>query len=76
MLTNKWDKMSEVKQARFEKSLRQSAHKFFEAKKKRPYLSTIFFFHMSKFVLKRYVGEGNYPYELWKEKGYFKKRPF
>jgi len=76
MFTNKWDKMPEVKQARFEKSLRQSARKFYEAKKKRPYLSNIFFYHMSKFVLKRYVGVGNYPYELWKEKGYFNKRPF
>jgi len=76
LLTDKWDKMPKSKQARFEKILRRSAIKFYKAPKKRPYISTIFFYHMSKFILNKYVGEGNYPYELWKEKGYFKKRPF
>jgi len=27
-------------------------------------------------IMKKYIGEGNYPYENWKEKGYFNKRPF
>jgi multimeric flavodoxin WrbA len=76
MYTNTWDKMKKAKQAKYEKALRQSAHRFYFAEKKSPYLSIIFFYHISKFVLKRFVGEGNYPYELWKEKGYFKKRPF
>jgi len=76
MFTDKWDKMSEAKQSRCEKSLRQSAKKFYMVKKGRPYLSTVFFYHMSKLILKKYVGEGKHPYELWKEKGYFKKRPF
>jgi len=76
MRTNLWDKMPESKQEKHEKSLRQSARKFFKTKKGRPYLSTVLFYHMSKFILKRYVGEGNYPYDYWKENGYFDKRPF
>jgi len=76
MYTTKWDKMKQAKREKYEKALRQSAHRFYSAKKKPVYLSTVFFFHASKFVLKRYVGEGNHPYEKWKEKGYFKKRPF
>ena len=76
MFTNKWDNMPEKKQARFEKALRRSARKFYSAKKGRPYLSTVFFYHMSKFILIKYVGEGSYPFELWKDRGYFNKRPF
>jgi len=77
MFTNKWNMMPESKQARYEKSLRTAAHKFYNAKKGRPYLSSIIFYHIVKSVLmKRYIGEGSYPYENWKEKGYFKKRPF
>ena len=76
LLTNKWDKMSKTKQVRCENLLRRSARAFYFAKRKAPYLSSVLFYHMSKFILKRFVGEGNYPYELWKEKGYFKKRPF
>jgi len=76
MFTDKWGKMPEPKQRAFENRLRQSAQRFRKAKKKRPYLSTVMFFHMSKLILKRYAGEGTYPYELWKERGYFRKRPF
>ena len=76
LFTNKWDGMKAARQARFENLLRRSAIKFYKAQKGRPYLSTVFFYHMSKFILKRYVGEGAYPYELWKERGYFTKRPF
>jgi len=76
IFTDKWDKMPEAKQKRFEKTLRRKAKYFYKIPKQRPYLSTIFFYHMSKFILKKYVGKGNYPYEYWKEKGYFKKRPF
>ena len=76
LLTDKWDKMPVAKQTKYENKLRKPADKFYRVKIKRPYFSTVFFYHMSKFILKRYVGEGNYPYEYWKEKGYFKKRPF
>ena len=76
MLTNKWENMPEAKQERFEKTLRRTADKFYRAPKRFPYLSTIFYYHMTKYILKKYVGEGNYPYEYWKERGYFKKRPF
>ena len=76
MFTNLWNKMPESKQGKCEKWLRRSARRFFKAKKGRPYLSTILFYYISKFVVKKYVGPGNYPYEYWKEQGYFKKRPF
>jgi len=76
LFTDKWDKMPKAKQARHERALRRSAVRFYRAKIGRPYLSAVFFFHLSKFILRRYVGEGNAPYELWKEKGYFNKRPF
>lgn len=76
LFTDKWDEMPTAKQARCERALRRSANMFYKAKAGRPYLSTIFFYHMSKFILKRYVGEGNGPYDLWKERGYFGKRPF
>jgi multimeric flavodoxin WrbA len=76
LLTDKWSKMPNAKQARYEKKLRRSADKFYSAKIGRPYFSTVFYYHMTKFILKRYVGAGNYPYEYWKENGWFKKRPF
>jgi len=76
MYTNLWKKMPERKQKKVEKTLRRAAQKFYKTQKKRPYLSTVLFYHISKFILKKYVGPGNYPYEYWQEKGYFKKRPF
>ena len=76
LFTDKWDNMPEAKQARCERSLRRSARTFYQAKKGRPYLSTIVFYHITKsFIMKR-IGAGNYPYDNWKEKGYFDKRPF
>jgi multimeric flavodoxin WrbA len=76
LFTDRWGKMPPSKQANFEKKLRRSARKFYRTPRRRPHLATFFFFYMSRFVLKRFVGAGNAPYELWKEKGYFKKRPF
>jgi len=76
MLTNKWDSMPAVKQAKFEKALRKSARQFYRVPKRFPYISTIFMYHINKFIIRKYVGEGNYPYEYWKEHGYFNKRPF
>ena len=76
MYIDKWDLMSPKKQAKFNKKLRKHARKFYYLKKKRPYLSTALMYHIFKFVVKKYIGEGNYPYEYWKEHGYFKKSPF
>lgn len=76
MFIDRWDKMPEAKRAKFEKKLRRSARRFYGATKGHPYISTVFMYYMSKFILKKYVGKGAYPYEYWKEKGYFDKRPF
>lgn len=76
MFTNRWDAMPESKREYFRRKLTAAAGKFYVAPQKFPYLSTIFMYHMSIFILKKYVGEGSYPYEYWKEKGFFKKRPF
>ncbi|MCL2775201.1 MAG: NAD(P)H-dependent oxidoreductase [Oscillospiraceae bacterium] len=76
MFTNKWGAMSESKQLKFEKRLKIAAYRFYKMPKKPPYLSTVFFYYISKFILKKYVGKGNYPYEYWEENGYFDKRPF
>jgi len=76
MFADEWDKMKEAKRERFEKTLRRLAKKFYGAKRKRPYLSSLIYFYAVSFIMKRYVGEGNYPYDNWKAKGYFDKRPF
>ena len=76
LLTDKWNKMPQKKQARYEKSLRQSARKFYQTKKGRPYLYSIIWYHLFKFVVKNYVDKDTYAYKLWKDRGYFKKRPF
>ena len=76
MFTDRWGSMPEKKRARCEKSLRRAARKFYAAPVGRPYLSSVVHYHMTKFILKKYVGPGNYPYEYWKEKGYFERRPF
>ena len=76
MFMDRWDKMPEAKQARCEKKLISDANRFYNAKKKSPYISTIFMYHMSKFILKRYAGADTNPYRHWQEKGYFKRRPF
>jgi len=77
LLTNKWDNMPHAKQARYEKALRQAAQHFYKAQKGRPYISTILYYHIVKsLIMKKFIGEGHYPYDNWKEKGYFDKRPF
>lgn len=75
MLIDKWDKIKEPKRSRFERQLQQSANKFYAVKIKSPYLSTIFMYHMSKFILKKYVGRDAYPYKYWEEMGFFKRNP-
>jgi multimeric flavodoxin WrbA len=76
LFIDKWNKMPKAKQDKCERTIRRSANKFYYAKRGRPRLTTVFFYHMSKFILKRYVSEGDAPYQLWKERGYFDKRPF
>jgi len=77
LLANKWGEMPKSKQEKYENLLRRLAQKFYKAKKGRPYLYTILYYHIVKnIIMKKYIGEGNYPYDNWTRKGYFKKRPF
>lgn len=76
MFTDKWEKLKESKKSKFERQLQKAANHLYFANVKRPYISTVFMYHMSKFILKKYVGEDAYPYKYWKEKGYFTKNPF
>jgi multimeric flavodoxin WrbA len=76
MLTDKWDKMPQSKQLKIENTLRRKARAFYRAKRGSPYISTTFMYHMSKFILRRYVGKDAYPYKYWDERGWFSKRPF
>ena len=76
MFTNKWDKMPIKKQKRINHQIRKAAKRFFKAKVKYPRLSSVFMYHAFKFIIRRYIGEGSYPYEYWTEQGYFAKRPF
>jgi len=76
MFSDQWNHMPEARQARFKKHIRLTAEKLYKTPKGLPYLSTVFHYHITKMILKKYVGEGNYPYEYWKEKGFFEKRPF
>ncbi|MCL2811438.1 MAG: NAD(P)H-dependent oxidoreductase [Clostridia bacterium] len=76
MFIHKWELMPPAKQARCEKALRRAADRFVAVKKRHAYLSTIGMYYITKFVIKRYIGKGGYPYRYWEEKGYFAKRPF
>lgn len=76
MFTNRWDAMPGSKQAASTNRLRAAARRFHRAPKKPPYASAVIMYHMSKFILKRYVGEEAFPYQYWKENGFFEKRPF
>ena len=76
MFMDKWEKMPEPKQAKCEEQLIHAANSFYIKKRKSPYLSAVFMYHMSKFILKKYAGMDTNPYKYWQEKGYFKRRPF
>ena len=76
MFTDKWEKLSAKKQTHFENRLQRMAHKFYHSRKKPPYISTLFMFNISKMILKKYIGKGTYPYEYWRENGYFENSPF
>ena len=75
MFIDKWDKMKASKKSRFERQLQQSANKFYAVKVKQPYISTILMYHMSKFILKKYVGKDAYSYKYWEERGFFVNNP-
>ena len=76
MFTNLWSEMPQKKQNKYEKSLRHAARKFYIARKKRPYFSSVCFYYIVRFIVMRFIGAGNFPYDNWKAKGYFDKRPF
>ena len=76
MFTSKWQAMPLKKQARLEKKLRKKANRFYDATVGAPYITTIFMYYMSKWILKKMMGKEAYPYQYWEEQGYFKKRPF
>lgn len=76
LFTNEWSSMSDAKQHKFEQRLRRAARKFYRVPRRAPYLSTVGMYYVARVVIKKYIGEGNYPYEYWKENGYFRKRPF
>jgi multimeric flavodoxin WrbA len=76
MFIDKWDKMPEEKQLKHERRLRKAAYRFYYVKAKPPYLSSIIMYYVFRFILKRYIGDGNYPFEYWEEQGFFTKRPY
>ncbi len=76
LFTDQWDKMPLKKKQKTERKLQKAADAFYHARKRRPYLSTLGMYYMSKFILKKYVGKDAYPYQHWVEKGFFAKRPF
>lgn len=76
MYIDKWDKMPEKKRAEIERKLRKKARRFYALSVGHAPVTSIFMYYIFKMILRRYVGEDAYPYQYWKEKGYFKKRPF
>ena len=76
MFSNEWRSMPQKRQDALDKQLRRKAIRFYRAKKGLPHISTVIMYYMSAVILKRFVGEGAYPFEYWKENGYFTKRPF
>ena len=58
------------------KSIRRKARKFYYLKKSSPYPKTVLMFFINKFIIRKFIGEGNYSFEYWEENGYFKKCPF
>jgi len=75
MFTDKWNKMPVKTRSRHEKRIRATARKFYFMKKKHPYFTSVFMYYVNRFILKKFVGEGNYPYEYWKKNGFFDKCP-
>jgi len=76
MFTDKWTSVPQKRRMKLEKSIRRKAHKFYYLKKRIAYPKTILMFFINKFIIKKFIGEGNYPYEYWKENEFFKTTPF
>ncbi len=76
LFTDKWKSMPQKRQKRFETALRKAAQLFYKVQRGGPYIKTVFFYYLDRFVLKKYVGKGKYPFEYWRENGFFEKRPF
>jgi multimeric flavodoxin WrbA len=76
MFTDKWAKMPSRKQNKFESTLRKSAQSFYKTKHRRTYARTVFYYYLDKFIIKKYMGEGSFPFEYWRENDLFTKRPF
>jgi len=76
MFSNKWDGMTAARRRKSEKKLRRAARGFYRGTKRRPYLSTVAMYYVFRLIVKKFIGQGNYSYEYWEEKGYFRRRPF
>ena len=76
MYADSWDNMKKTRRAGYERKLRRAARKFYRIKKSIPYISTFIFYYIARYIVKNFIGKGNYPYEYWKEEGFFDKRPF
>ena len=76
MFTDKWEKVEAKRLIKFEKKIKRAARKFYFLRKHPARLSVIFYFYVSRFIVKKFIGPGNYPYEYWARSGFFAKRPF
>ena len=76
MFTDKWLSIPQKRQMKLEKAIRRKARKFHYLNKKLPYPKTVMMYFINRFVIRKFMGEGNYPYDYWKGNGYFKKAPF
>ena len=52
MFTDKWSKRTEQKRDKFERKLRKTANEFYTVRAERPYISTIFTYHIIKVHIK------------------------
>ena len=75
MLTDKWINMPIIRQKQVARGLRRAAKWLYFTGPRRPLLPTRMRYHLAKFVLQRFVGEGAYPYEYWKGHGFFDRCP-
>ncbi len=75
MYTNKWDKIPDKRRMRLERTIRKGARRFYHLKKRSPSIKTRMKFLINRSVISRFMHEGNYPYDYWKDNGYFKKMP-
>ena len=76
MFTDRWKDMPVKRQLAFEKRIRSAARRFAALPQRPPYATTILFYHVSRFIIRRFVGEQGYPYRYWTEQGLFDRRPF